>query len=145
MNMYLLRPRVGSNHAELGRVERRHDEMVEDERLSSFAKIDALCRKVLTSTSKQPLKSFGQKGTWLIAIVGCYKCASPLYFIPIMDVDETQTPLLPVELQTLSTLLEQSPEALASGSQEIQHAAIQAAKHIFDFCMSNLSLKYALY
>lgn len=59
------------------------------------------------------------------------------FSILMMDVDENQTSPLSVELQTLSTLVEQSPEALASGSQDIQNAAIQAAKHIFDLCMPN--------
>lgn len=61
-----------------------------------------------------------------------------------MDVDETQMPPLPIELEGLSTVLEQSLEALASGSQEIQNAAIQAARHIFDLCMLNSCLRYAL-
>ena len=45
------------------------------------------------------------------------------------EVEEIQ---LPLELLDLSTRLEQQPEALATGDEELQIAALKAAKHVFD-------------
>lgn len=39
---------------------------------------------------------------------------------------------LPLELLNLSTHLEKKPEALATGDEELQIAALKAAKHVFD-------------
>ncbi|KAF8973955.1 U3 small nucleolar ribonucleoprotein complex, subunit Mpp10 [Flammula alnicola] len=44
---------------------------------------------------------------------------------------------LPPEFQKLSTLLEDSPETLALGNQEIQAAALNAVKHIFDLSVQS--------
>lgn len=41
---------------------------------------------------------------------------------------------LPPELQNLSNLLEESPETLALGNQELQAAALNATKYAFDLC-----------
>ena len=41
---------------------------------------------------------------------------------------------LPSELQNLSNLLEECPETLALGNQELQAAALNAAKYVFDLC-----------
>lgn len=41
---------------------------------------------------------------------------------------------IPTEFQQLSTLLEESPESLASGNPDIQNAALNATKYIFDLC-----------
>ena len=40
--------------------------------------------------------------------------------------------LIPDELNNLSTLVEKSPERLASGSEDFRLAALQAAKYVFD-------------
>ncbi len=42
---------------------------------------------------------------------------------------------LPADFRQLSTLLEDSPETLASGNPEIRNAALNPTKYIFDFCM----------
>lgn len=43
--------------------------------------------------------------------------------------------LLPPELQNLSNLLEEFPETLALvGNQELQAAALNATKYVFDLC-----------
>ena len=39
---------------------------------------------------------------------------------------------LPEHLALLSTRLDQSPESLATGNADIQLAALQAAKYVFD-------------
>lgn len=39
---------------------------------------------------------------------------------------------LPSEFQQLSTLLEGSPQTLATGNQEIHTAALHAVKYLFD-------------
>jgi predicted solute-binding protein len=41
---------------------------------------------------------------------------------------------LPLELQSLSNLLEEFPETLALGNQELQAAALNATKYAFDLC-----------
>ena len=52
---------------------------------------------------------------------------------PVMDGDPDV--LLPPELQNLSNLLEEFPETLALvGNQELQAAALNATKYVFDLC-----------
>ncbi|CAL1715634.1 unnamed protein product [Somion occarium] len=46
---------------------------------------------------------------------------------------------LPVELQSLSIRLEDSPEALATGDKDLQVAALQAAKYVFDLALKTES------
>ena len=41
---------------------------------------------------------------------------------------------LPPELQSLSNLLEEFPESLALGNQELQATALNATKYAFDLC-----------
>ena len=41
---------------------------------------------------------------------------------------------LPSELQNLSNLLEECPETLALGNQELQATALNATKYAFDLC-----------
>ena len=41
---------------------------------------------------------------------------------------------LPLELQNLSNLLEEFPETLALGNQELQLTALNATKYAFDLC-----------
>ena len=41
---------------------------------------------------------------------------------------------LPLELQSLSNLLEEYPETLALGNQDIQATALNATKYTFDLC-----------
>jgi U3 small nucleolar RNA-associated protein MPP10 len=41
---------------------------------------------------------------------------------------------LPLELQSLSDLLEECPETLALGSQDLQATALNATKYAFDLC-----------
>jgi U3 small nucleolar RNA-associated protein MPP10 len=42
--------------------------------------------------------------------------------------------LLPIELQSLSNLLEEFPETLALGNEELQATALNATKYAFDLC-----------
>ena len=42
---------------------------------------------------------------------------------------------LPPELETLSNLVEETPEKFASGSEEIRAAALSAAKFVYDLGM----------
>lgn len=48
--------------------------------------------------------------------------------------DGSQDVSLPLELQSLSNLLEESPETLASGNQDLQASALNATKYTFDLC-----------
>lgn len=41
---------------------------------------------------------------------------------------------LPLELQSLSNLLEEFPETLALGNQDLEAIALNAAKYAFDLC-----------
>lgn len=41
---------------------------------------------------------------------------------------------LPLELQSLSNFLEEYPESLALGNQELQTTALNATKYAFDLC-----------
>ena len=52
--------------------------------------------------------------------------------------DNSNDVVLPPELQSLSTLLDESPESLASGNAAIQAAALNATKHTFDLCKQHL-------
>lgn len=44
---------------------------------------------------------------------------------------------LPAELAALSTRLDERPESLATGNKDIQVAALQAAKYVFDLGMQS--------
>lgn len=44
-------------------------------------------------------------------------------------------------LQTLATLIDEKPESLASGSQVVRDAALDATQFIFDLCMSPTFLR----
>ncbi|PPQ88642.1 hypothetical protein CVT25_010218 [Psilocybe cyanescens] len=50
---------------------------------------------------------------------------------------DSQDLTLPPQLQKLSTLLDESPESLASGDSELYAAALDAAKHIFDLSVQS--------
>lgn len=50
------------------------------------------------------------------------------------ETDISKDVVLPPDLQTLSALLDESPESLAIGNSAIQTAALNATKHIFDLC-----------
>ncbi|KAF8203625.1 U3 small nucleolar ribonucleoprotein complex, subunit Mpp10 [Pholiota molesta] len=50
-----------------------------------------------------------------------------------------QEPAIPSEFQQLSTLLEESPQTLATGNQEIQSVALNAAKYIFNISVQSES------
>ncbi|KAF8168067.1 U3 small nucleolar ribonucleoprotein complex, subunit Mpp10 [Crassisporium funariophilum] len=52
-----------------------------------------------------------------------------------MDVNQDNS--LPVELRTLSILLEESPEGLATGSQDLHAAALNAARYVFDVSLQS--------
>lgn len=57
-----------------------------------------------------------------------------------MAMADIPTPTIP-ELSNLTKAVER-PENLASGSQEIQNAALGAAKYIFDLCTSSRAALY---
>lgn len=56
-----------------------------------------------------------------------------LFFIQLLMNGNPDVPL-PSELQNLSNLLEECPETLASGNQELQTTALNATKYVFDLC-----------
>lgn len=49
-----------------------------------------------------------------------------------MEFDDIADVELPQELAALSNILESKPEALATGDNEIQLAALRATKYIYD-------------
>ncbi|KAA1472593.1 Mpp10 protein [Dentipellis sp. KUC8613] len=46
-------------------------------------------------------------------------------------------PVLPAPLQQLSTLVEEHPEAFASGTEELRHAALSATQFVFDLALQS--------
>lgn len=56
-----------------------------------------------------------------------------LFFILLLMDGNPDAPL-PPELQNLSNLLEECPETLALGNQELQATALNATKYAFDLC-----------
>lgn len=53
-----------------------------------------------------------------------------------------ETLSIPRELDAVTNQLDERIESLAHGSKEIQTAALQAAKYIFDLCMLNKRRNY---